>query len=263
MAGNKSYPFTRALNMIKFFRKIRQNLLSEGKTGQYMKYAIGEIALVVVGILIALSINNWNENNKIENKKQLLVLNLIEDFKENKILLESAIKYSETLMLKMDTFFEKAYSDNLKISLDSLHKLSDGFFRPTNFFPLTTSYDEAKANGNLTLLHNKELSQNFTEFQRNFNAYLGFKDQGLNSFFSGSVWELKKTIGSLDYIRGEKRIFTKKYLDENEYKELINTPLVIATLENRYTLKKNERGALKRMEINTEMILKNLELLKK
>jgi len=46
--------------MIKYFRKIRQNLLSEGKTGKYLKYAIGEIVLVVIGILIALQINNWN-----------------------------------------------------------------------------------------------------------------------------------------------------------------------------------------------------------
>jgi hypothetical protein len=47
--------------MIKFFRKIRQNLLMENKTGKYFKYAIGEIILVVIGILIALSLNNWNE----------------------------------------------------------------------------------------------------------------------------------------------------------------------------------------------------------
>ena len=52
--------------MIKFFRKIRQNLLSEGKTGKYFKYAIGEIVLVVIGILIALQINNWNEGRKQE-----------------------------------------------------------------------------------------------------------------------------------------------------------------------------------------------------
>jgi len=48
--------------MIKFFRKIRQNLLRENKTRKYYKYAIGEITLVVIGILIALQINNWNEN---------------------------------------------------------------------------------------------------------------------------------------------------------------------------------------------------------
>ncbi|WP_019671146.1 DUF6090 family protein [Eudoraea adriatica] len=51
--------------MIKFFKKIRQHLLSEGKTGKYLKYAIGEIVLVVIGILIALQINNWNELRKI------------------------------------------------------------------------------------------------------------------------------------------------------------------------------------------------------
>ena len=47
--------------MIKFFRKIRQNLLIKNKTGKYFKYAIGEIVLVVIGILIALNVNNYNE----------------------------------------------------------------------------------------------------------------------------------------------------------------------------------------------------------
>ena len=50
--------------MIKFFRKIRFSLLSENKTSKYFKYAFGEIILVVIGILIALQINNWNENRK-------------------------------------------------------------------------------------------------------------------------------------------------------------------------------------------------------
>ncbi len=51
--------------MIKFFRKIRYDLMEKNKTGKYFKYAIGEIILVVVGILIALQINNWNENKKL------------------------------------------------------------------------------------------------------------------------------------------------------------------------------------------------------
>ena len=46
--------------MTKLFRNIRQKLINEGKTSKYLKYAIGEIILVVIGILIALSINNWN-----------------------------------------------------------------------------------------------------------------------------------------------------------------------------------------------------------
>ena len=59
--------------MIKFFRKIRQNLISEGKNGKYFKYAIGEIVLVVIGILIALSINNWNEERKATKREKLFL----------------------------------------------------------------------------------------------------------------------------------------------------------------------------------------------
>ena len=51
--------------MLKFFRSIRRQLLNENKTGKYFRYAIGEILLVVIGILIALQINNWNEGRKL------------------------------------------------------------------------------------------------------------------------------------------------------------------------------------------------------
>ena len=52
--------------MIKFFRHIRKSLLMENKTSKYIKYAIGEIVLVVIGILIALQVNNWNNNQQLE-----------------------------------------------------------------------------------------------------------------------------------------------------------------------------------------------------
>jgi hypothetical protein len=65
--------------MIKFFRKIRQDLISEGQTRKYIKYAIGEIILVVIGILIALQINNWNENRKVLKAQK----NLLENFYDN------------------------------------------------------------------------------------------------------------------------------------------------------------------------------------
>ncbi len=65
--------------MIKFFRKIRQSLLVEGKTGKYFKYAIGEIVLVVIGILLALQINNWNEARKTRNKEMSYLTNIKND----------------------------------------------------------------------------------------------------------------------------------------------------------------------------------------
>jgi len=62
--------------MIKFFRKIRYDLMEKNKTGKYLKYAIGEIILVVIGILIALQINNWNEHRKIKNAEIQILHNL-------------------------------------------------------------------------------------------------------------------------------------------------------------------------------------------
>lgn len=96
--------------MIKLFRNIRQNLLEEGKTSRYFKYAIGEIILVVIGILIALQINNWNENRKdqnrllniysliyndIENDKQELIRNL-EFFNKQKSVFDKVLHDSIT-----------------------------------------------------------------------------------------------------------------------------------------------------------------------
>ncbi len=97
--------------MIKFFRKIRQNLLSEGKTGKYFKYAIGEIVLVVIGILIALQINNWNENRKLEAKTQNYYQQLLEDLYKDKAFAKSTIKKFERQ--------RETYQDYLKIFDDS------------------------------------------------------------------------------------------------------------------------------------------------
>jgi len=62
--------------MIKLFRNIRLKLLTEGKTSNYLKYAMGEIVLVVVRILIALQINNWTEQKKVIAKEKLILANL-------------------------------------------------------------------------------------------------------------------------------------------------------------------------------------------
>ena len=66
--------------MINFFRKIRKKMADDNKPIKYMRYAIGEIVLVVIGILIALQINNWNEQRIESNEEQLILLNLKEDF---------------------------------------------------------------------------------------------------------------------------------------------------------------------------------------
>ena len=77
--------------MIKLLRNIRQNLLNEGKTSKYFKYAIGEIILVVIGILIALSINTWNE----ERKEKAIVVNVLKNIRYD--LISDTLRFSSIL----------------------------------------------------------------------------------------------------------------------------------------------------------------------
>lgn len=69
--------------MIKFFRRVRQDLLIKGKTSKYFKYAFGEVILVVIGILIALQINNWNELKKERTIEKELLTQIKTDLSQN------------------------------------------------------------------------------------------------------------------------------------------------------------------------------------
>ena len=77
--------------MIKFFRKIRQKLLEQNRVSKYLLYAFGEIILVVIGILIALQINNWNEGRKEKAEEKKLVKQLLEDTKNDSIFYNSRL----------------------------------------------------------------------------------------------------------------------------------------------------------------------------
>jgi hypothetical protein len=80
--------------VLKFFRTIRQNLLSQGRSVTYLKYAIGEIILVVIGILIALQINNWNEARKNKAMLSDYTESLIKDLKQDTIILNEQIRFT-------------------------------------------------------------------------------------------------------------------------------------------------------------------------
>ena len=73
--------------MIKFFRNIRKKLATENRAMAYSRYAIGEIILVVIGILIALQINNWNESRKLKKIELNYLQRLVIDLNDNEKLL--------------------------------------------------------------------------------------------------------------------------------------------------------------------------------
>jgi hypothetical protein len=106
--------------MIKFFRKIRQSSLVEGKTGKYLKYAIGEILLVMIGILLALQVSNWNKSRADRHQEQAILRQLKIEFTNNLKQLDSKIYAKESLMvsaLKLFKYIDDPYIRN-KDSLD-------------------------------------------------------------------------------------------------------------------------------------------------
>jgi hypothetical protein len=137
--------------MIKFFRKIRQNMLSEGKIVKYFKYAIGEIVLVMIGILLALQVNNWNENRKMDNRRQAYYSQLLEDLNSDIISAQNTIKdfskylkdYNEYLDLYINDMLTpiQAYEQISKLPLIS---------QPFNFS--TSTIESLQSSGDIGLI---------------------------------------------------------------------------------------------------------------
>lgn len=140
--------------MISFFRNIRQNLLSEGKTVKYLKYAMGEIVLVVIGILIALQINNWNEERKVRDFEFVLLKELRTELTFNKndldqtlIILNNSIKSNKIIASVFEA--HQPYQDTLDLHFARLYSFS--FFIANN-----TTYDKLKNTG-IDIIQNEEI----------------------------------------------------------------------------------------------------------
>lgn len=170
--------------MIKFFRKIRYDLM-ENKTGKYFKYAIGEIVLVVIGILIALQINNWNQN-RIENKEVKSYLNnLILDLNDDQEILN--------MMNNYQTF--KYFSMQYLLDMEGSNPYDPIADRKNDIPPFKTNYFWNKEIPNV---YNKEFFQ--LAFSHTHRAYMPpFTKSTLNELKSTGMYsklnpELKKGI---------------------------------------------------------------------
>ena len=145
--------------MIKVFRKVRQNLIMENKTSKYFKYAIGEIILVVIGILIALQINNWNENRKDSIQEHEYIARLV---KENQLNQERFQKKIDELTLGVKSIEGFSFAlKNENISDSLLIAAANNFFSYGsifhNFTSSTSTFDDLASTGNLTLISNANL----------------------------------------------------------------------------------------------------------
>lgn len=193
--------------MIKLFRKIRQNLLSEGKTKKYFKYAIGEIFLVVIGILLALSINDWNTqreleiNNKVFLKKMLKDLTTIEkrlnelvyDTQDQFPTLEEAVKACDSVLkltyLGLDTTHLKYVMDAPTLAGNPLLNLNDN------------TYSELSNTGKLYSLGSETLVDAITNYYKE-----GERQNSYNESNNGLI---------KDGMRKSEDGFGKMFLDYN------------------------------------------------
>jgi hypothetical protein len=149
--------------MLKLFRNIRKKLLQEGKTANYMKYAIGEIFLVVIGILIALNINNWNTGKSDRKIEKEYISSLIEDLATDTLNLSQLIKSYEKKIIKIDTVLSmfpkitEGYNDTLHRNLPEVISFLD-------FIYTDRTIQQLKNTGTMRLISNKEVANAIIEY---------------------------------------------------------------------------------------------------
>lgn len=197
--------------MIKFFRKIRQNLLMENKTSRYFKYAIGEIILVVIGILIALQINTWNQNKENTQQENQILNQLLIEYTNNLNQLNSKINIRQEILKSSLILLNYRKKDVNKIEADSFNlRVSRMITRPT-FDPELGVTNELNNSGRLYLLKNEALRNKITSFP----SFLSEVQEEERVIFN-HVENLLIPFISEHYQIGK---ITAKFLDDEEFKK--------------------------------------------
>lgn len=151
-------------------------MADDNKALKYTRYAIGEIVLVVIGILIALQINNWNQNRILLQQEHKLLISLKADFLESKLRLKKTMKLQNNVV-KLSSELIKIYEGKIpRPSNDSIKVYiafgAEGWYRAEL---LTGGYDAFISTGNPELIRNKELTKMLAEYFSIVNS--GFEDQ--------------------------------------------------------------------------------------
>lgn len=214
--------------MINFFRKIRQQLLNEGKTTRYLKYANGEIALVMIGILLALQVNNWNEVRKYKATEKDYIDRLINEISLDTSYFDNIKKqfeYKETRMIRVIRAWQ---SNTLKVE-DSLQYVSD--FKSAgdinSWFVVPVTWTQLIQTGDLKLIRDKEVldelfnyynsikkaSDNYNQFPTSMN--IKAREQWTEPFVHED-YENFNSIEDMDKVPSAK-VFEKIWSKRNEY----------------------------------------------
>jgi len=203
--------------MIKFFRNIRQNLISEGKTAKYLKYAIGEILLVVIGILIALAVNNWNQENKDHRLGRDYLSRIHSDLVQDTISFRNIITSNTYLREEIKGFLVTLY--NGVNSIEQVQNMSDIYDRALDqvFTPNNNTYKGMVSSGTLGLIQNLELTEEIIDLYSEYEqkgALMGAMGQWMISMATAESTQTD----FLKFGKDVSDIFTTdEMLNENDY----------------------------------------------
>lgn len=161
--------------MITFLRGIRRRLLAEGRLSRYLAYALGEIVLVVIGILIALQINNWNDARKDRARELGYLRNIQEDvganIKEMDAYLstrEQGIAAARRILAHFDG---KPIEDASAFNSDSI-----SIYNGRRFYPGDNTYQELIGSGNFALLSNPKIKDGLLDIEAMYRKLKGEED---------------------------------------------------------------------------------------
>lgn len=152
--------------MFKFFRHIRKQLLTENKLSQYLLYAIGEIVLVVIGILIALQLNNYSEYKKEREKEIALLANLSNEIGLDILQIDNNTQLSQERLSRLDSLLQLLHQTD-SIDKSSFIQQSFEFVIDQYFKSNSGIFDEAVSSGKMSYVQNETLRQNIFDYYRN------------------------------------------------------------------------------------------------
>jgi hypothetical protein len=162
--------------MFKFFRKIRHRLLAENRVSRYLLYALGEIVLVVIGILIALEINNWNEGQKLLQQEKATIASLKLEFEKNLSSLNGDIASLQGIIGSCNKLLAHTgpdYADGTLQGVDSLVSMTS---RMSVWDPSLYTLGNIKNSGKLSSLSNEELKILLIEWETFYANLLDWGD---------------------------------------------------------------------------------------
>jgi hypothetical protein len=222
--------------MLKFFRQIRKKLIIQENVRKYLLYALGEVLLVMIGILLALQVNNWNQDRIAASEQAIILKNLNVEFSENLVELTISISRLDTLIVALEELLNVMHNQPDTFSVNEFEILLERtFFTPT-YSPSSFVLEELKNSGGLSRLNNQLLESLLFDWERQ-TARLRNSEKGFQRYGEEYIGFLTEfgSVRNLDAISGTIPTLKKSTITNNKV-DLIENPVFENKADNFYFL---------------------------